>query len=83
MFRREARLPVDVCFPVSPDGQGEKQHTQYVKKFKRDLQEAFQLASNAADKVHERNRKAYNSKVRFQNLDVGDRVLLRNLGSKR
>ncbi|KAL1274397.1 hypothetical protein QQF64_027211 [Cirrhinus molitorella] len=64
------------------DGKREKKHCRYVAKLKNDLQEAYPLASNAADKVHQRNKRAYDGKVKFQLLDVGDRVLLRNLGLK-
>lgn len=82
MFGREARLPVDLCFPCSSDGKGVKEHCKYVAKLKHDLQEAYRLASNAADKVHQRNKRVYDSKVKLQLLDIGDRVLLRNLGLK-
>ncbi|KAJ8379189.1 hypothetical protein AAFF_G00223010 [Aldrovandia affinis] len=51
-----------------------------VEKLKGDLQEAYQLASQAADKMHQRNKRAYDQRVRFQTVDTGDRVLLKNLG---
>lgn len=82
MFGREARLPVDLCFPSSPEGKEEREHSKYVAKLKSDLQEAYELASKAADKVHQRNRRAYDRNVKFQSLTTGDRVLLRNLGLK-
>lgn len=80
MFGREARLPVDLCFQTPTDRTEKKQHSQYVAKLKRDLKEAYQLASEASTKVHQRNKQAYDSRVRFQVLDTGDRVLLKNLG---
>lgn len=82
MFGREARLPVDVCFGASPDGAEEKTHSQYVTDLKQDLQRAYQLANEAADKVHKRNKRAFDRRVSFQALEVGDRVLLKNLGLK-
>lgn len=82
MFGREARLPVDLCFRTSGDGSEEKNHYQYVANLRRDLQRAYQLASQAADKSHLRNKRAYDQKVSFQNIQDGDRVLLRNLGLK-
>lgn len=82
MFGREARLPVDLCFGTSSAGVNDKKHSRYVEKLKEDLQRAFQLANRAADKLHLRNKKAYDQKVRFQSIEVGDRVLLRNLGLK-
>nr|XP_057906640.1 uncharacterized protein LOC131104002 [Doryrhamphus excisus]XP_057906648.1 uncharacterized protein LOC131104002 [Doryrhamphus excisus] len=82
MFGREARLPMDVCFGTSPDGKDEACHSRYVAKLKEDLQRAYQLASEAADKAHQRNKRSYDKRVGFQTLDIGDRVLLRNLGLK-
>lgn len=80
MFGREARLPVDLCFGTSPDGIEDACHTRYVSKLKEDLKQAYKLASAAADKRHQRNKKLYDHRVTFQSIEVGDRVLLRNLG---
>ena len=80
MFGREARLPVDLCFRASDDESDEKSHYQYVDSLKRDLQRAYQLASQSAEKSHLRNKRAYDQKVSLQNIQEGDRVLLRNLG---
>lgn len=82
MFGREARLPIDLCFQTSKDGNAEKSHSQYVENLRRDLQRAYELASQAADKTHQRNKRAYDQKVSFQNIEIGDRVLLKNLGVK-
>lgn len=82
MFGREARLPVDLCFGTSPDGIEETSRTQYVTKLKEDLKQAYKLASDAADKRHQRNKKLYDRRVSFQSIEIGDRVLLRNLGLK-
>ncbi|XP_076830977.1 uncharacterized protein LOC143476602 [Brachyhypopomus gauderio] len=82
MFGREAKLPVDLCFGTSVDGAGDRHHSKYVGKLKKDLQEAYELANKAADKTHQRNKRAYDQKVRFQTVDIGDRVLLRNVGLK-
>lgn len=82
MFGREAKLPVDLCFGTSPDGSSDKHHSRYVEKLKGDLQKAYELACKSADKSHQRNKRAYDQKVRFQTVDIGDRVLLRNLGLK-
>ncbi|XP_048046522.1 uncharacterized protein LOC125268395 [Megalobrama amblycephala] len=51
-------------------------------KLKEDLQRAYKLASEAAYKTHQRNKRSYDKRVGFQTLDMGDRVLLRNLGLK-
>ncbi|XP_057684821.1 uncharacterized protein LOC130911119 [Corythoichthys intestinalis] len=79
MFGREARLPVDLCFGTSPDGIESACHSRYVAKLKEDLKQAYKLASDAADKRHQRNKKLYDQRVTFQSIEMGDRVLLRNL----
>lgn len=81
MFGREARLPVDLCFGTGVDGTVDS-HSRYVAKLKEDLQKAYQLASEMANRSHQRNKKSYDKRVSFQSLDVGERVLLRNLGLK-
>ncbi len=40
---------------------------------------AYQLARQAADTTHLRNKRAYDQKVKFQKIQEGDRVLLKNL----
>ena len=76
------RLSIDLCFRASDDESDEKSHYQYVNSLKRDLQRAYQLASQSAEKTHQRNKRAYDQKVSLQNLQEGDHVLLRNLGLK-
>ncbi len=79
LFGREARLPVDVCFGTFPDGKGANNHRQYVERMKSDLQRAYQLAMETAQKSQQRNKRMYDRKVKHQTLAVGDRVLMRNL----
>lgn len=81
MFGREARLPVDLCFGTSLDKAVES-HSRYVSKLKEDLHQAYKLASETADKVHQKNKNSYDKRVGFQSLEVGDRVLLKNWGLK-
>lgn len=80
MFGREAKLPVDQCFEAHLDEDGDQQHSSYVAKLKDDLQKAYKMAQEAANKVHLRNKKAYDKRIGFHNLEPGDRVLLKNLG---
>lgn len=82
MFGREAMLPIDLCFGTSTDGKADGGHSHYVAKLKEDLQRAYKLASEVAYKTHQRNKRSYDKRVGFQTLDIGDRVLLRNLGLK-
>ena len=81
MFGREARLPVDLCFGVAADPNNIP-HSQYVAKLAEDLKSAYHLATEAANKTHQRNKKSHDKRVSFQMLKVGDRVLLKNLGLK-
>lgn len=81
MFGREARLPVDLCFGEATCQDGAT-HSQYVAKLTEELQNAYQLATEAANKTHQRNKKSHDKRVSSQVLNVGDRVFLKNLGLK-
>lgn len=78
MFGREAKLPVDLCFGIMSDVD-EVNHSRYVGKLRENLRDAHRLAEEVANKRHQRNKRLYD-RVSFQTLEVGDRVLLRNLG---
>ncbi|CAI5676583.1 unnamed protein product [Oreochromis niloticus] len=80
MFGREARLPVDICFGTNNQTHSSLTHHQYIAKLKADLQQAYRLAAEAADKSHQRNKKAHDKHVKEQTLAPGDRVLLKNFG---
>ncbi|KAL7843434.1 hypothetical protein AOLI_G00249460 [Acnodon oligacanthus] len=81
MFGREARLPVDLCFSVSRKGEGDDTYQQYVAQLRNDLHRAYQLAAEAAEKTHERNKKAHDQLVKEQVLFKGDCVLIKNFNS--
>lgn len=80
MFGREARLPIDLCFGTSPDGDNHGEYLQYVAKLKSDLKRAYELAVTVANKSHDKNKRYYDKRVRDQVLETGDRVLIRALG---
>lgn len=80
MFGREARLPIDLCFGLEVDGDDTNTHHQYVEKLRQELRHAYQLASEASKKSHQRNKRRYDNRVRVHNLQEGDRVLVRALG---
>lgn len=79
LFGREARLPVDLCFGTSAAGESGMKHQLYVERMKKELQHAYQLASESSLKMQQRNKRLYDCKVKYQNLEKGDRVLIRNL----
>lgn len=80
LFGREARLPIDICFGLSSSDDASTSQLQYVQKLKADLQAAYKLASEAAFKNHQKNKRHYDSRVKHQMLEEGDRVLVKNLG---
>lgn len=65
-----------------PNGKGDQPHSSYVAKLKENLQKAYKMATEASNKRHQQNKKAYDKRLCFHNLGPGDRVLLKNLGLK-
>ncbi len=55
-------------------------YNKYVDKMKCELKSAYQLATSAATKNNQRNKRLYDARVRNQTLEVDDRVLICNLG---
>ncbi|CAI5660368.1 unnamed protein product [Oreochromis niloticus] len=80
MFGRNARLPIDICFGAVLEDDAEMTHLQYVDKMRRELKQAYYLATENATKNHLRNKSRYDQRVRDQPLQEGDRVLIRNVG---
>lgn len=80
MFGRETRLPIDLCFGTSPDGDDCSDYLQYVDKLKSDLKKAYKLAVTAVNKSHDKNKRYNDNRMRDQVLEKGDRVLIQALG---
>lgn len=82
MFGRHPRLAVDACLgidnPVEPSST--KEH--YAAKLKKRLDFAYKVAAREAQKSASRNKQHYDLKVREATIDIGDRVLIRNVGLK-
>lgn len=79
MFGRQPRLPIDLAFNVPLNQRQQQSHSQYVKALKTHLQESYQLATKSAAKVAERNKVRFDKYVTESVLDVGDRVLVKNV----
>ncbi|XP_038152461.1 protein NYNRIN-like [Cyprinodon tularosa] len=79
MFGRQPRLPVDLAFGLPLNEDGFCSHTQYVQKLKSHLEESYKLASKNSAKVMQRNKTQFDQKVTASELNVGDRVLVRNV----
>lgn len=82
MFGREPQLPIDLCFDISPQGYNSTTHSQYVRDLKKRLKCVCELASRNAEK-RLLNKKRWDAKVTAQPLEVGDRVLIRNLSLRK
>lgn len=78
MFGRQPRLPVDLAFGLPVNG-STTSHSQYVRNLKEGLRESYEIAIKNAAKVAQRNKRRFDKHVVVSNLDLGDRVLVRNL----
>lgn len=79
MFGRQAKLPIDLVFGISPSSGTHKTHSEYVKKLRERLQESYELAVENSRKINAKNKARFDLKVRAAELVPGDRVLVRNL----
>lgn len=79
MFGRQPRLPIDIAFGLPVKEGSATTHTQYVKNLKSYLKASYQLAIANAKKVADKNKQRFDMKVRESTLEIGDRVLVRNV----
>ena len=78
MFGREPHLPVDLMFGLGEqDGAAGEPLTKYVDTLRTRLSESFTLATEAARKARQKQKKTYDMKVRGADVAVGDRVLVK------
>ena len=78
LYGRSPRLPIDIMFEINPDHEVTS-YQDYVLKWKRGMQQAFELASQHAKKRAGHNKQIYHRGLYGSQLTVGDRVLVRNL----
>lgn len=82
MFGRQPRLPVDISFGLDNTKQtnGEKQPmSSYVSYLKNRLEKAHELTLKATKTAQEKQKTCYDKRVRGNNIEVGDRVLVKIL----
>lgn len=79
MFGRQPRLPVDLAFGLPVQGGQHMSHSQYVQTLKSRPQESYKMATANTAKTASRNKTRYDRRVTASDLDVGDRVLIRNV----
>jgi len=80
LFGRNARLPIDAVLDQYKTEK--KQYTDvsdYVRIQKSRMNEAFQIAQNNTSKRRDQDKKLKDTKATLTPLEVGDRVLVRNL----
>lgn len=78
MFGRQLRLPIDLALGLPVNAQ-KKSHSQYVSDLKQRLEQSFKIATSNAQKSAERNKTRFDKQVVDSTLQVGDRVLVRNV----
>ena len=80
MFGRHSRLAVDAFLGLPQSQQQVRSRQDYVDKLKQRMAFAYDTASSEARKSADRQKGYYDDKVRYTNLEVGDRVLVKNVG---
>ena len=82
MFGWNPRLPIDCFLGVDPGNEKDQTHSGYASKLQKRLETAHRIAADEARKVKRKNKERYDAKVKEVKLEVGDRVLVRNVGLK-
>ncbi|CAB4011315.1 Retrovirus-related Pol poly from transposon, partial [Paramuricea clavata] len=80
LFGRSPRLPIDLMFDL-PDKAESNSRSDYVSKWKTAMTEAYRIAHEATTKSAE-GKKNYDRRIRYTDLQPGDRVLVRNLSPR-
>lgn len=79
MFGRQPRLPVDLAFGLPVREGRPTSHSDYVKNLKSRLEESYKIAMDNAAKIAHKNKTRFDRRVTASDLEVGDRVLIRNV----
>ena len=83
MFGRSPRLPIDSMFYIEPDEEEQTMQIscrKYAEEWERGMNQAFEIAKTHAKTSGERNRNFYNKVC--VDIEIGDRVLLKNLSER-
>ena len=81
MFGRHPRLPVDLLLGRVDDQKSES-YGEFVKSLKKRLEHAYLVASEKAQEAQQTYKERYDQKSRGSTVEVGDCVLVRNVGLK-
>ena len=80
LFGCHPHLPIDLHFET--DNTDNVSRSKYVENWSQSMKEGHRIAQEHNSKSHQHNKYHYDKKVHFTNLDIGDRVLVRNLTPK-
>lgn len=78
MFGRQPRLPLDIAFGLTEET-SRMDYPAYVMKLRERLQDAYKVASERQVAARKTQKKRYDKKVKGYDLEVGSRVLRRNV----
>jgi transposase InsO family protein len=76
MFGRTPRLPIDHQFGLLNEEE-EVSYNEYVDDLRKKLENSYELAKKTMDRAQTKSKGRYDRKVRGNNLEEGDRVLVR------
>ena len=83
MFGREPRLPIDILFGLdhgSSSDVASVDEVQFISKLREQLEYAYSLVSSNQSSASLKGKVQFDKKVRGSVPEIGDRVLLRNVG---
>lgn len=78
LYGRHPRLPIDLLFGLE-ESTGTVSQQEYLKRWKEQMREAYEISRENMEKAGGRNKKYYDKKLRSTTLYPGDRILVRNL----
>ncbi len=82
MFGRHPRLPVDLTMGVEFAKSDETTTSEHIQELKEKLEHAYDIASKESGTAAARQKRHYDKRIRGATVEVGDRVLVKNLGLK-
>ena len=85
MFGRSPRLPIDFMFDIEPnEGSDDIQilYKKFVDNWEKSMQQAFEIVRGHTQMSGNKNKQYYDKKIHGLEINIGDRVWLRNYREK-
>ena len=82
MFGRSSKLPIDSMLSVQNQDRSQKSYEKFVAEWTKNMQQAAEIATKNAEKSRAQNKLSYDQKIHGNDIEIGDRVLLRNLSER-